>query len=72
MELTALLLLFLAVIVAVAFMRMGLGGRGIRKVRNDRARPMTEWADEREFERPQSDASEGVDREGDPENPTRL
>ena len=72
MELVALLLLLLAAIVAVALMRRGLGGRGIRKVPNDRARPMTEWADEREFDRRQSDGSEGVERDRDPENPTRF
>lgn len=74
MELAGLLLILVTVVVAVAIMRTWRRGKGkgTHRVRGDQDRPMKEWADEREFERPQSDASEGVEREGDPENPTRL
>ena len=69
MELAGLLLILLFVVVAVAIMRTWRGGKGkgSHGVRGDRDRPMTEWADEQDFERSQ-DASEG---EGDPEKPTR-
>ena len=72
MELAGLLLILLAVVVAVVVMRTWRGGKdkGTHRVRGDRDRPMTEWADEREFER-QSDA-EGVERDGDLKDSPRL
>ena len=65
MELAGLLLILMAVVVAVAIMRTWRGGKGkgTHRLRGDQDRPMTKWADEREFERPQSDATEGEERE---------
>lgn len=69
MKLILLLVALLAVIGAVAFMRTGRGSRGTRRVRDGRHRPMTEWAEEQEVDTPPSGAS--VEREAEPENPSR-
>ena len=69
MKLVLLLVVLLAVIGAVAFVRTGRGSRGTRRAVDDRHRPMTEWADEREVDTPPSGAS--VEQEAEPENPSR-
>jgi hypothetical protein len=68
------ILIVLAVISVIAFMRTGSGGRGAHRVPADRDRPMTPWAEERALGDPQSDTGEGWDGkgEGDRESPHGL
>ena len=69
MKLILLLVILLAIIGAVAFMRTERGSKGTRRVRDGRHRPMTEWADEQKVETAPSGAS--AEREAEPENPSR-